>query len=117
MKIQSEDSNWANQTNVVIFNIPLPSQVEGESINHVPANNNPQDSSTCVYLMSNLCSTTNQADLSLPSLLYAELQPKDIKVWEGHIQLISIFGKMSIQDIDINNIKASLLHISDFIMD
>ena len=41
----------------------------------------------------------------------------DIKAWEGHMQLISIFGRMSTQDIDINNIKASLSHISDFIAD
>ena len=33
------------------------------------------------------------------------------------MQLISIFGRMSTQDIDINNIKASLSHISDFITD
>jgi len=41
----------------------------------------------------------------------------DIKAWEGHMQLISIFGRMSTQDIDINNIKVSLSHISDFIAD
>jgi len=73
IEIQSEDSNWANQTDTVIFNIPLPSQVEGGSINYVLANNNPQGSSTCVNLMSNSYSTTNQADLSPLSLLYTEL--------------------------------------------
>ena len=80
MEIQNEDPNWANQTNAVIFNIPLFSQVEGGSINHVLANNNPQGPSTHVDLMSNLCSTTNQADLNLPSLSYAELQLANIKV-------------------------------------
>ena len=117
MEIQSEDPNWANQTDAVIFNIPLPSQVEGGSVNHVPANDNPQGPSTRVDLTSNSCSTTNQADLSPPSLSYAELQPADIKAWEGRTQPISIFGRMSTQDIDVNNIKASLSRILDFIAD
>lgn len=40
MEIQSNDPIWANQTNAIIFNISLPSQVEEESNNHIPANNN-----------------------------------------------------------------------------
>ena len=117
MEIQGDDLNWANQTDAIIFNIPLPSQVEGGRNNHILANDNLQDSTTCVDLTSNSYSTLNQTDLSPPSLSYIELQPMDIKLWEGHMQPISIFGRISTQDIDINNIKASLSHILDFIMD
>jgi len=73
MEIQSEDFNWANQTDAIIFNIPFFSQVEGRSVNYVPANNNSQSLSTYVDLMSNSYSTTKQADLSPFSFSYAEL--------------------------------------------
>ena len=79
IEIQSDDPNWANQTDTIIFNIPFPSQVKGGSNNHVPANNNLQGPTTHVDLTSNLCSTPNQTDLSPPSLSYTELQPADVK--------------------------------------
>jgi len=58
---------------------------------------------------------SNQPNLTPLSLLYAELQPADVNSWEGQTQSISIFGRMSTQDIDVNNIKTSLTHISEFI--
>ena len=73
MEIQSEDFNWANQTDAIIFNIPFFSQVERGSVNYIPANNNSQSLSTYVDLMSNSYSTTKQADLSPFSFSYAEL--------------------------------------------
>lgn len=73
MEIQSDNSNWANQTNIIIFNIPLPSQVEEGSNNYVLANDNLQGPTTYVDLTSNLCSTPNQTDLSPSSLSYAKL--------------------------------------------
>ena len=73
MEIQSDDPNWANQTNAVIFNIPLLSQIKGGNNNYILENDNPQDPTTYVDLTSNLYPTPNQTDLSPLSLSYAEL--------------------------------------------
>jgi len=43
-------------------------------------------------------------------LSYEELQPGNPNLWDGHTNLISIFSQ-----IDVNNIKISLLCISNFI--
>ena len=40
----------------------------------------------------------------------------DLNSWKGQTQPISIFGRISIQDIDVNNIKTSLIYISEFIV-
>ena len=36
-------------------------------------------------------------------------------MWDGHINLISMFRQNNTQEIDVNNIKISFIHISDFI--
>ena len=48
-------------------------------------------------------------------LSYEEIQLDNLNSWDGHTQPISIFGKYSTQDIDINNIKISLSRMLDFI--
>ena len=50
-----------------------------------------------------------------PVLLYKELQLANINSWDGHTYLISLFGRLGTQDIDVNNIKVSLEQMSDFI--
>jgi len=40
----------------------------------------------------------------------------DLNLWEGQTQPIFIFGRISTQNIDVNNINTSLMHISEFIM-
>jgi len=53
--------------------------------------------------------------LSPPALLYKELQLANNNSWDGHTYPISLFGRLNIQDIDVNNIKVSLEQIADFI--
>jgi len=48
-------------------------------------------------------------------LLYIELQPDNPNLWDGYINLISMFGQNNTQEIDVNNIKISLMCILDFI--
>ena len=54
-------------------------------------------------------------DLSL--LSYRDLQPDNSDSWDGHTNLISMFGQNNTQNIDVSNIKISLIYISDFICD
>jgi len=49
------------------------------------------------------------------SLSYKKLQPGNPDSWDGYTNLIFIFGQTASQEIDINNIKISLIHISNFI--
>ena len=44
-----------------------------------------------------------------------ELQPGNPDLWDGHTNPISMFGHNNTQEIDINNIRISLMHISNFI--
>jgi len=48
-------------------------------------------------------------------LLYIELQLDNPNLWDGYINLISMFGQNNTQEIDVNNIKISLMCILDFI--
>jgi len=49
----------------------------------------------------------------ISSLSYEICQPGNPKSWDGRTNPISLFGQ--IQEIDVNNVKISLAHISDFI--
>ena len=49
------------------------------------------------------------------SLLYEELHLGNFDLWNSCTNLISMFGQTASQKIDVNNIKISLTHISDFI--
>ena len=48
-------------------------------------------------------------------MLYIELQLDNPNLWDGYINLISMFGQNNTQEIDVNNIKISLMCILDFI--
>ena len=115
MEIQSDDLNWANQTDIELFKVPFSSQAGGESNNQVPANETPYGPTTYIDLANNMFPNPDYSNLTPLSLSYAELQPADLSSWEGRTQPISIFGRISIQGIDVNNIKTSLTRISEFI--
>jgi len=52
----------------------------------------------------------------ISSLSYEELQLGNSDLWDGHTNPISMFGQIASQEIDVNNIKISLSHISNFIV-
>ena len=78
MEIQSDDLNWANQTDIELFKVPFSSQAGGESNNQVPANETPYGPTTRVDLANNMFPNPDHSDLTPPSLSYAELQPADL---------------------------------------
>ena len=42
-------------------------------------------------------------------------QQSNSELWDSHTNPISLFSQISLQEINVNNIKNSLTHISDFI--
>jgi len=115
MEIQSKDLNWANQADTEIFHVPVSSQVEGENNNQAQMALNPNISTTCVNLNITMSSEQNINRLSPSALSYKELQSANNNSWNGRTHPISLFGRLGIQDIDVNNIKVSLEQIADFI--
>ena len=51
----------------------------------------------------------------ISSLSYKLCQPDNPKSWDGQTNPIFMFGQTSSQEIDVNNIKILLSHISNFI--
>ena len=76
---------------------------------------NPNVSTTHVDLNITTSSEQDINRLSPPALSYKELQLANNNSWDGHTYPISLFGRLNIQDIDVNNIKVSLEQIADFI--
>jgi len=68
-----------------------------------------------INLAVTLFSNQNINSLSLPSLSYEKLQLANNNSLNGQTQPISLFGRLSTQDIDVINIKISLERISDFV--
>jgi len=52
---------------------------------------------------------------SVSFLSYKEFQLDNPNLWNSHTNLISMFSQITLQEININNIKISLSCISDFI--
>ena len=63
----------------------------------------------------NMYSQVLDINIGTLSLLYKELQPGNPDSWNSCTYRISLFGQTATQEIDVNNIKTSLSHISNFI--
>jgi len=115
IEAQNNKPNWANQTEAENFHISYATSERGKSSIQVLADNNSYGLTTCVDHTNTTFPNLTQSSFNMSFLSYEEIQPDNLNSWEGHTQPISIFGKHSTQDININNIKISLSRILDFI--
>ena len=115
IEAQSIDLNWASQTEYELFQLLYVTPKRGKSNIQVPANN--IDSMPLPYVgnTNNMCPQVPIVNSSVSSLPYAELHLGNPKLWNGHTNPISMFGQNNTQEININNIKISLICISYFI--
>ena len=115
IEAQSIDSNWANQTEDELFQLSYVTPKEGKSNIQVPANNIDSMPLSHVSNANNMYPQAFAINSGISSLLYVKLQLDNPKSWDGHTNLISIFRQNNTQEINVNNIKISLMHILDFI--
>jgi len=115
IEAQSIDSNWANQTEDELFQLSYVTPKRGESNIQVPANNIDSIPLSHVSNANNTCPQAFAINSSISSLLYVKLQLDNPESWDGYTNLISMFGQNNTQEIDVNNIKISLMYILDFI--
>jgi len=115
IEAQSIDSNWANQTEDELFQLSYVTPKGGKLNIQVSANNINSMPLSHVSNANNMCPQVFAINSGISSLLYVKLQLDNPESWDSHTNLISMFRQNNTQEIDINNIKISLMHILDFI--
>ena len=114
MEAQSTDPNWASQTKDELFKLLYMTSKRGESNIYSPANNTDSMAPPHIGLAYNMYSQVPAINSSISSLLYEELQLGNSNLWNVYTNPISMFGQNTSQEINVNNIKISLMHILNF---
>jgi len=117
MKAQSGYLNWANQTEDKLFNLLYQTSLEGGGVLNIYSQTNPLNNVPTLYIgyIHTIPPTVPAINSNISFLPYDMCQLGNPDLWNGCTNPISIFSQTMLQEININNIKISLHHISDFI--